>query len=131
MVAAAVAAVLSASALIAAAAPGAMAAPSTRAAAICRSRSHPALAARISRGIQAARRGRESYVAAEVADPAAGLTCQLDSAVHFYSASVVKVTILGTLLLRAHAEHRYLTSTEAALARLMITQSDNNAASAL
>ena len=46
-------------------------------AAICRSSSHPALAARISSDIQAARRGRVSSVAVAVDAPAAGLTCSL------------------------------------------------------
>jgi len=44
---------------------------------------------------------------------------------------VVKVTILGALLRKAQKEHRSLTGTERALARAMITRSDNNAASAL
>jgi hypothetical protein len=44
---------------------------------------------------------------------------------------VVKVIILGALLRRALDQHRYLTGTEAARARAMITRSDNTAASAL
>lgn len=43
----------------------------------------------------------------------------------------MKVTILGALLRKAQDQHRYLTRTEAALARDMITESDNDAASAL
>jgi hypothetical protein len=98
---------------------------------LCVSSSHAALAARISRGIEAARHGRESFVAVEVDDPGAGVVCQLDSAAHFDSASVVKVTILATLLRDAQAAHRSLTGTERALAWAMITRSDNGAASAL
>jgi beta-lactamase class A len=98
---------------------------------VCASSSHPALASRISRAIQAARRDRVSFVAVEVDDPGAGLVCRLDARSHFDSASVVKVTILGALLRKAQAEHRSLTSTERALAWAMITRSDNNAASAL
>jgi len=97
----------------------------------CRSSSHPALAARLARDIQAARRGRVSTVAVRVDDPRRGLGCWLHSATHFDSASVVKVTILGALLRKALDQHRFLTSTEAALASAMITRSDNNAASAL
>ena len=41
--------------------------------AVCSSTSHGALAARISRDIQAARRGRVSAVAVEVDDPGTGL----------------------------------------------------------
>jgi beta-lactamase class A len=98
---------------------------------ICASSSHPALAGRISRGIEAARRHRVSFVAVEVDDPGAGVVCRLDSASHFDSASVVKVTILGALLRKAQAEHRSLTRAERALAWAMITRSDNGAASAL
>jgi len=98
---------------------------------LCASPSHAALAARISRGIEAARHGRESFVAVEVDDPGAGIVCRLDSGTHFDSASVVKVTILGTLLRDAQAARRSLTSRERALAWAMITRSDNGAASAL
>jgi beta-lactamase class A len=99
--------------------------------AICASSSHPALAGRISRGVEAARRGRVSFVAVEVDDPGAGVVCRLDSTSHFDSASVVKVIILGTLLRKAQAERRSLTRRERALAWAMITRSDNGAASAL
>ena len=98
---------------------------------ICASSSHPALAARISRAVKAARRDRVSFVAVEVDDPGAGVVCRLDSRSHFDSASVVKVTILGALLRKAQAEHRSLTRSERALAWAMITRSDNDAASAL
>jgi beta-lactamase class A len=98
---------------------------------LCRSSSHPALAARLARDIAAARRGRISTVAVQVDDPGEGLGCWLHSARHFDSASVVKVTILGALLRRALDQHRHLADTEAALASAMITRSDNDAASAL
>ncbi len=99
--------------------------------AICRSSSRPALAARLTSGIRAALRGRVSFVAVGVDDPGQGLDCWLHSSEHFDSASVVKVTILGALLRKAMDQHRYLTGTEAALARAMITRSDNLAASDL
>jgi len=101
------------------------------AAAICRSSSHPALAARISGDIQAARRGRVSSVAVAVNAPAVGLTCSLNGSRHFDSASVVKVTILGAILRKALDQHRFLTDTETDRLRAMITRSDNAAASAL
>ena len=101
------------------------------ASAICRSSSHPALAARISGDIQAARRGRVSSVAVAVDAPAVGLTCSLNASQHFDSASVVKVTILGALLRKALDQNRFLTNTEVARLRAMITRSDNAAASAL
>jgi hypothetical protein len=97
---------------------------------ICRSAAHPALAARITQGIQNALRGRQ--VAAVTADDrVTGVTCALLPGRHFYSASVVKATILAALLRTLMAEHRYLTSSEAALATKMITVSDNDAASTL
>lgn len=99
--------------------------------AVCGSSSHRALAARLARDIQAARRGRVSTVAVRVDDPGLGLDCGLNSSLHFDSASVVKVTILGALLRKALDQHRYLSGTEAATATAMITRSDNDAASAL
>ena len=110
---------------------GAAARPAAASPAICASSSHPALAARIGRAIETARRSRVSFVAVQVDDPGAGLVCRLDSTAHFDSASVVKATILGSLVRRAQQQHRPLTRAERALAWAMITRSDNNAASAL
>jgi len=131
------AAVLLGSSLIAAITPavaavtrvGTVAMPS--AAVVCTSASHPALAAGLARDIQAALRGRSSTVALWVDDPKDGLVCSRNGTAHFDSASVVKVTILGAVLRKALDQHRYLTSTEVSRLRAMITQSDNNAASAL
>ena len=110
---------------------GAATRPAAASPAICASSSHPALAARIGRAIETARRSRVSFVAVQVDDPGAGLVCRLDSTSHFDSASVVKATILGSLVRRAQQQHRPLTRAERALAWAMITRSDNNAASAL
>lgn len=120
------AAALLAAPLLLAVAPQAAAASAT-----CSSSTHPGLAARISQDIAAARRGRVSTVAVAVDDPAVGIACRLNSTWQFYSASVVKATILGALLRKAQEQHRYLTGTETSLAWAMITRSDNNAASAL
>jgi hypothetical protein len=126
-------AVLLGSVLVAFPARSAGAAVSTTAAssAACRSSSHSALAARLSGDIRAALRGRVSSVAVGVDDPGRGLACWLNNSRHFDSASVVKVIILGALLRKALDQHRYLTGTEAARARAMITRSGNTAASAL
>ena len=97
----------------------------------CASAAHPRLAAGMARGIHAALSGRSSTVALRVFDKSEDLNCYLNTRMHFDSASVVKVIILGTLLREAETQHRQLTAAEARLARLMITQSDNNAASAL
>jgi Beta-lactamase enzyme family len=97
----------------------------------CSSPTYPKLAARIASGATAALRGRVSTVALRVADRSKDLNCYLNTAMPFDSASVVKVTILGTLLREALTQHRKLTGTEVQLATRMITESDNAAASAL
>ena len=98
---------------------------------ICESSAHPALAARLSRGILAALRGRSSAVGLRVVDRRTGVTCSLHPHWHFASASVVKVTILSALLRKLQQEHKTLTSEQRALATEMITESDNQAASLL
>jgi hypothetical protein len=97
----------------------------------CLSAAHPRLAARLARGIHTALSGRSSTVALRVYDKNEDLNCWLNTTMRFDSASVVKVIILGTLLREAETQRRNLTPSEVRLARLMITQSDNNAASAL
>jgi Beta-lactamase enzyme family len=97
----------------------------------CRSPAHRKLAARLASGIRAALRGRSSTVALRVEDRSKRLNCYLNTTMHFDSASVVKVTILGTLLREAMTQHRKLTAAEVRLATRMITESDNDAASAL
>ena len=70
-------------------------------------------------------------MALTVNDREKGVVCALRQGTHFDSASVVKVTILGTLLRTAMEQHRFLTGTEVNLATAMITRSDNSAASTL
>jgi beta-lactamase class A len=109
-------------------------APAASAAAkICTSTANPALAAKLSKDITSSYRGRTSRVAVEVADPAAGIgvTCGLNAAWRFYSASTVKATILAALLRKADEQHRSLTAKEKSEAWSMITVSDNDAASYL
>jgi len=137
--------VLVASALIAAATVAA--APSARAQvtadrARCSAASaHQTMAHRLARSITAAIRSRFTSadpgydpfenVSVAVSDRSRGLTCWYHSATQNYSASAVKATILAALLLMAQDEHRWLTSWERNEAWLMITQSDNAAATAL
>jgi hypothetical protein len=110
-------------------------AQTTRAAAassaICTSKRHPVVAARISKGILAAMAGRSSVVGLAVDDQVSGLTCKYHPHWHFDSASVVKVTILSALLRKLQQEHRTLTAAQKELATEMITISDNDAASTL
>lgn len=110
----------------------ALAAPlARRPAPICRSASHPELAAHISAKVSAVLAQRRSSVVGLAADDdALGLTCRLHQGWHFYAASVVKVTILSALLLKEGGP-AHLTRAQRNLAYLMITQSNNNAATAL
>jgi beta-lactamase family protein len=90
-----------------------------------------AISRRVLRWVQ--RRAPETpHVAVRMDDPFLGINCYLNSSEHFYSASVVKTIILATLLNKREREHLSLLSTrERQLARAMITESDNNAATAL
>ncbi|HEX8008460.1 MAG TPA: serine hydrolase [Trebonia sp.] len=108
------------------------AAPATAATSFCTAPSaHGALAAKLSRDISGALAGRVDLVGVRVEDRRTGVECRINEGHRFDSASVVKATILAALL-RWHQETgRPLTANEKYLATLMITQSDNNAASAL
>ena len=112
------------------AAPLATAATRTAPAPICRSTLRPRLAARMSRQLQTALAGRDSRIGLTVADPRLGLACALHRTWHFESASVIKVTIISALLYKVHRPAR-LTTAQRQLAWRMITESDNDAASAL
>jgi Beta-lactamase enzyme family len=90
-----------------------------------------ALASKLSADISKALKGRAGAVAVDVNDPHEGIICHRNADQHFYSASVVKATILGALLHKAEAQGRHLTAHEKSLAKSMITVSDNNAATAL
>lgn len=105
--------------------------PAAGPAVACVSKARPALAAAMARDIGAAGAGRSSMAALWVDAPGAGLTCSLNGSARCYSASTVQATILGALLRYALDQHRYLTKGEAALARAMISRSDDNAAFAL
>lgn len=89
------------------------------------------LARQLSRDITDALHGRAGTYAVRVRDPHLGIGCALNAGLHFDSASVVKATILAALLRKAHTQHRSLTAREKSLAWLMITQSDNSAATKL
>ena len=92
---------------------------------------YQAVAAGLSAGIQVALRGRAGHQAVTVHDPVTGVSCQADGGRQFDSASIVKAIILATLL-RWHQETGLpLSDWEKAEATLMITQSDNHAATDL
>ncbi|MFD8382720.1 serine hydrolase [Streptomyces sp. NPDC059679] len=91
----------------------------------------PGLATRLSTDIATALRGRPEAVAIALRDPATHTVCTLRGNRAFDSASVVKVTVLATLLWDADKRHRRLTEREAELATAMITKSDNAATSTL
>ncbi|MFC1419541.1 serine hydrolase [Streptacidiphilus cavernicola] len=120
------------SAALAALLPLAAAAPARAAAApLCASTSHPALAAKIASDVKAALAGRSSTVGLYAWDINTGVFCSVNAFRHFDSASVVKATIMGAVLRRAQDQHRKLTSWEVSNLKLMITHSDNTAATNL
>jgi hypothetical protein len=98
---------------------------------VARDPSHNKLAAKMAADISAKLVGRASTVGFKEIDSATGVTCSYHPTYHFYAASVIKVTILATLLRTAQEQHRSLTARERRLAWLMITQSDNDAATDL
>jgi beta-lactamase class A len=90
-----------------------------------------ALAAKLSADIQGALHGRTGHHAVTVYDTVTEVACYTASDLHFDSASIVKAIILAALL-RWHQETGLpLSPQEEAEATLMITQSDNNAATYL
>ncbi|WP_245687369.1 serine hydrolase [Streptacidiphilus griseoplanus] len=108
-------------------------APSAEAATgpVCASRTAPALAAKLSKDIDAALSGRSGTVSVALYDRRTGTGCSLGYDRHFDSASTVKVTVLATTLRRAQEQHRALTANEQRLITAMITQSDNDSTTAL
>jgi beta-lactamase class A len=92
---------------------------------------YKALAAKLSADIQGALRGRSGDHAVTVYDTVTKVSCHTNGDRHFDSASIVKTIILAALL-RWHQETgTSLSSWERDEATLMITQSDNDAATAL
>jgi hypothetical protein len=89
------------------------------------------LADKLKRDITAALANRSGTIAVGLYDRTTRTTCSLRSATAYDSASVVKVTVLATLLWDAKRHNRYLTDREASLAKAMITRSDNDATSTL
>ncbi|MGW2819535.1 serine hydrolase [Streptomyces sp. NPDC001443] len=111
---------------VAAAAPASAATPAVS----CTS-SKAGLAAKLKKDITAALATRKGTVAVGLYDRTTNTTCTLRASSAYDSASVVKVTVLATLLWDAKKHNRYLTSTETSLATAMITKSDNTATSKL
>nr|WP_244376255.1 serine hydrolase [Streptomyces ficellus] len=89
------------------------------------------LAAKLVKDINAALKGRKSTTAILVNDRVSKTSCVLRPDTQFDSASVVKTTVLATLLWDAQKSKRALTATEKSRATAMITKSDNDATTAL
>ncbi|MET8181929.1 serine hydrolase [Streptomyces sp. NPDC005336] len=89
------------------------------------------LAAKLSKDIAAALHGRSATAAVSLRDDSTNTRCTLRADQKFDSASVVKATVLATLLWDAKKHHRFLTPRENTLATDMITRSDNAATSKL
>jgi hypothetical protein len=90
-----------------------------------------ALAAQLSADIWKGLRGRNGVHAVSVYDRVTGVYCVYNGSKHFDSASIVKAIIMAALL-RWHQETKTpLSAWEKSEGTLMITQSDNDAATAL
>lgn len=89
------------------------------------------LADKLKRDITSAVSNRSGTIAVGLYDRTTKTTCTLRSSTAYDSASVVKVTVLATLLWDAKKHNRYLTDRESTLAKAMITKSDNDATSKL
>ncbi|MGW4030506.1 serine hydrolase [Streptomyces sp. NPDC004838] len=83
------------------------------------------------RDIITALEGRPSTTAVHLDDRPAGTSCEVQADRAFDTASVVKVTVLGALLMEAKERGRRPTAREDRLARAMITRSDNASTDAL
>lgn len=94
------------------------------------SSSEATLAKKLSNDIQAAARQAAGSISVSVYDRTRGISCFVNSHKRYDSASTVKATILAALL-RKRGGPSGLSSYEKSQAKLMITQSDNNAASYL
>ncbi|MYS09423.1 hypothetical protein GTW71_23990 [Streptomyces sp. SID6041] len=89
------------------------------------------LAAKLQRDITAALASRGGTIAVGLHDRTTNTTCTLRATTAYDSASVVKVTVLATLLWDAKKTNRRLTTRESDLATAMITTSDNAATTSL
>lgn len=89
------------------------------------------LAAKLTKDITAALKGRKSTTAVALYDRTTRTTCTLRSTSKYDSASVVKATVLATLLWDNAKHNRHLTQREIDLSTAMITKSDNNATTSL
>ncbi len=98
--------------------------------ALCKSAKQAKFAAALSRSLQRAINGRDSDLGFAVSDPALDLTCSLHETRHFDAASTIKVTIISALLFKEGGPS-HLTEAQRSLAWLMITQSNNDAATDL
>lgn len=86
---------------------------------------------RVTNAVRAYVSGTDGHVGVMVVDQVTGVRVAVNDNRAFITASVVKVDILATLLLRRQASGDGLSDGENDLARAMITQSDNDAASSL
>ncbi|RZB14661.1 hypothetical protein StrepF001_36675 [Streptomyces sp. F001] len=89
------------------------------------------LADKLKKDITAALAGRTGSIAVGLHDRSTNTTCTLRPSTAYDSASIVKVTVLATLLWDAKKQGRYLTDREVSLTKAMITKSDNAATSTL
>ncbi|GAA0980030.1 hypothetical protein GCM10009555_045840 [Acrocarpospora macrocephala] len=87
--------------------------------------------AKLTRKLGAYLKDRSGQASVQIHDLSTGITYGYNTGLRTVTASIVKVDILAALLLRAQRDSRSITATERNLAKLMITLSDNDAATTL
>ena len=97
---------------------------------ICVSKAHPKLCGPAVPPDHRRGARRRGEIGLAAADAKLGLTCSLNASAHFYAASVIKATIISALLLKEGGVG-HLSARQHTLAWEMITESDNDAATAL
>ncbi|MFJ4973622.1 serine hydrolase [Streptomyces sp. NPDC088755] len=98
---------------------------------VCDARTDKGLAARLTRELTRDQQGYLGTLSFAIKDRRTGLVCTQSPDRQYDSASVVKLTIMGTVLRRSQELERPLTESERTDLRLMITASDNSAATRL
>jgi hypothetical protein len=98
---------------------------------VAKTHAYDKLAVKMAHDIDIKLAGRISTIGFKEIDSRTGVTCRYHATTHFYAASVIKATILAALLRMAQEHKRWLTARERRLAWLMITQSNNDAATDL
>ncbi|WP_155349489.1 serine hydrolase [Acrocarpospora pleiomorpha] len=107
------------------------ASPDSKVATVAKATFSTSSRANLTRNLATYLKDRSGQASIQIHDLSTGITYGYNTGLRTVTASIVKVDILAALLLRAQQDARKLTATERNLAKLMITLSDNDAATTL